>query len=544
MSDVFQREGNCSCIQSVAALDIDPIGRLWVLDEGGRCPPKLVVLDLWRDKEVTRCDLPSIEGREMRSLAVDTLSGWGARAYIGDPGGNRLMIFSIRDQRYWFSRLQLRQHMECSLVSDPPGGSYVTDRPAPMASREFHNPIDEINTAVPTEFIETDNPTVQCFNQVDNIEQTKMGPSTLNGILTDGNPPEIVSTEVSSFDLALSRKDPTLYLTSRKSELLFSVDLTHLRANLAPNVGQEAILDVQYLGRKLGLSVGLTTDYKGGLHYFLPRDNVAVRWDTQIPLAAESHTITLQSAELLPSVSQLFVDQQRQVWAVTNHNGASSSGGSRAVAPVGTPSTPFNLALCIPLHRMSFRSQLLTVQTFGPTDQFSHPCHHQLPLLYWLTNRKAGVYSAQHIELLDQQIEYLKANFSEAKKQSSYIVEKLHGITWDSGDVDYSMLKFIILCASKNAERVNTQSRAGETFPISGPLKALQYFNLSSGSLAACHVDLSGHLLNTFRTTCKFPSNLDVDGRPLLPTSATDPVLIRFTWQFLMDLRSNKARGP
>nr|CAD7574040.1 unnamed protein product [Timema californicum] len=287
----FRREGNCSCIQSVAALDVDPIGRLWVLDEGGRCPPKLV----------TRCELPSIEGREMRSLAVDTLSGWGARAYIGDPGGNRLMIFSILDDFL---------------------GSYVTDCPAPLVSREFHNPIDETNTAVPTEFIETDNSTVQCFNEADNIEQTKMGPSTLNGIPADENPPEIVSTEVSSFDLALSRKDPTLYLTSRKSELLFSVDLTHLRANLAPNVGQEAVLDVQYLGRKLGLSVGLTTDYKGGLHYFLPRDNVAVRWDTQIPLAAESHTITLQSAELLPSVSQLFVDQQRQVWAVTNNNGS------------------------------------------------------------------------------------------------------------------------------------------------------------------------------------------------------------------------------
>nr|CAD7406998.1 unnamed protein product [Timema cristinae] len=113
----FRREGNCSCIQSVAALDIDPIGRLWVLDEGGRCPPKLVVLDLWRNREVTRCELPSIEGREMRSLAVDTLSGWGARAYIGDPAGNRLMIFSIRDQRYWFARLQLRRHMEYSLVS-------------------------------------------------------------------------------------------------------------------------------------------------------------------------------------------------------------------------------------------------------------------------------------------------------------------------------------------------------------------------------------------------------------------------------------------
>ncbi|CAG2062226.1 unnamed protein product [Timema podura] len=143
-------------------------------------------------------------------------------------------------------------------------GSYVTDRPAPMVSREIGNPLNVTNTAVPTEFIGTDNPTVQYCNEADNIEQPQMVPSS------------------------------TL----------------------------EALLDVQYLGRKLGLSVGLTTDYKGGLHYFLPRDNVAVRWDTQIPLAAESHTITLQSAELLPSVSQLFVDQQRQVWAVTNNNGS------------------------------------------------------------------------------------------------------------------------------------------------------------------------------------------------------------------------------
>lgn len=41
------------------------------------------------------------------------------------------------------------------------------------------------------------------------------------------------------------------------------------------------VLEVTYLGEKLGASSGLVTDYKSGLSYYLPRDYVVVRWDTR-----------------------------------------------------------------------------------------------------------------------------------------------------------------------------------------------------------------------------------------------------------------------
>lgn len=77
---------------------------------------------------------------------------------------------------------------------------------------------------------------------------------------------------------------------------------------------------VMFLGKKLGPSRGLVLDLWAGLHYFLPRDHAAVRWDTRRPLSAESHTVLLQSARTLPHVSHMFLDSQWQVWAVVGHS--------------------------------------------------------------------------------------------------------------------------------------------------------------------------------------------------------------------------------
>jgi hypothetical protein len=75
-----------------------------------------------------------------------------------------------------------------------------------------------------------------------------------------------------------------------------------------------------FLGMKLGPSRGLVSDIWAGLHYFLPRDHAAVRWDTRLPLSAESHAVLLQSRRTLPSVSHMFTDSQCQVWAVVGQH--------------------------------------------------------------------------------------------------------------------------------------------------------------------------------------------------------------------------------
>lgn len=81
----------------------------------------------------------------------------------------------------------------------------------------------------------------------------------------------------------------------------------------------EQIINVEEVGSLLGPPTGLAAD-KYGLYYCLERDYVCVRWDTQLPLTAESHEVLLQSAELLPHVYQLFLDFQKQLWALTDVN--------------------------------------------------------------------------------------------------------------------------------------------------------------------------------------------------------------------------------
>lgn len=76
-------------------------------------------------------------------------------------------------------------------------------------------------------------------------------------------------------------------------------------------------LQVEKRGKLLAPPKGMVAD-KQGLYYCVPRDFVCLRWDTRLPLVAESHQVLLQSAELLPKVHQLFFDLQKQLWALTD----------------------------------------------------------------------------------------------------------------------------------------------------------------------------------------------------------------------------------
>ena len=73
---------------------------------------------------------------------------------------------------------------------------------------------------------------------------------------------------------------------------------------------------VKLVGTKLGKSTGLAVDHRYGVYYFLPRDYACMRWDSREPMLAENHDVILQSADLLPNVQQIFIDKQRQLWAL------------------------------------------------------------------------------------------------------------------------------------------------------------------------------------------------------------------------------------
>ncbi|GFG32835.1 hypothetical protein Cfor_06333 [Coptotermes formosanus] len=125
---------------------------------------------------------------------------------------------------------------------------------------------------------------------------------------------------VGTATLALSRRETLLYLTAPESHFLFSLDLSAVRSSPPPSSKEVRRVTASFLGMKLGPSRGLVSDIWAGLHYFLPRDHAAVRWDTRLPLSAESHAVLLQSRRTLPSVSHMFTDSQCQVWAVVGQH--------------------------------------------------------------------------------------------------------------------------------------------------------------------------------------------------------------------------------
>lgn len=111
----MQKVGDCSAFQSVESMEIDPMGRMWVLDSGrtatltleakDRCPPRLVILNL-ENGEVLRSyefpqDVVRRESSYLNDIVVDHEDG--GLAYISDssrddPG---LIVFSLQNTSSW-----------------------------------------------------------------------------------------------------------------------------------------------------------------------------------------------------------------------------------------------------------------------------------------------------------------------------------------------------------------------------------------------------------------------------------------------------------
>nr|CAD7264031.1 unnamed protein product [Timema shepardi] len=55
---------------------------------------------------------------------------------------------------------------------------------------------------------------------------------------------------------------------------------------------------------------------------------------------------------------------------------------------------------------------------------------------------------------------------TDARKKADYIVNNLHGITWDSGDVDYSLLESLISRATTRAETIYVKGEENKKFLV------------------------------------------------------------------------------
>jgi len=111
----MQKLGDCSAFQLVNSLEIDPKGRMWVLDTGrstslrelkANCPARLVILDLEDNGQILRIhNFPDHVARRGDTYLNDIVLDHedGGFAYITDTGKEDpgIIVFSLRNNTSW-----------------------------------------------------------------------------------------------------------------------------------------------------------------------------------------------------------------------------------------------------------------------------------------------------------------------------------------------------------------------------------------------------------------------------------------------------------
>lgn len=106
---------NCTGLTSVFRVNIDPCGRLWVLDSGQidsqdnpkqLCPPSIVVFDIYTDKLIARYPIPQqyvLQDSLFANIIVDTRTPdcSDLHVYIADTWRFGLLVFRLSDVRFW-----------------------------------------------------------------------------------------------------------------------------------------------------------------------------------------------------------------------------------------------------------------------------------------------------------------------------------------------------------------------------------------------------------------------------------------------------------
>lgn len=112
----MQKLGDCSAFQLVHSMEIDPKGRMWVLDTGrstalrkenkGDCPARLVILDLEDNGKVIRTyEFPDHVARRgvtyLNDIVLDHENG--GMAFITDNGRDDpgIIVYSVKNNTSW-----------------------------------------------------------------------------------------------------------------------------------------------------------------------------------------------------------------------------------------------------------------------------------------------------------------------------------------------------------------------------------------------------------------------------------------------------------
>lgn len=112
----MQAVGDCHAFQFVQSMEIDPAGRMWILDTGrtatmtteakARCPPRLVIVDIENNGQVLRSfpfpsDVTPHDTSYLNDIVLDHTDG--GLAYITDNGERDpgIIVYSLRENKSW-----------------------------------------------------------------------------------------------------------------------------------------------------------------------------------------------------------------------------------------------------------------------------------------------------------------------------------------------------------------------------------------------------------------------------------------------------------
>ncbi|XP_046604211.1 protein yellow-like [Neodiprion virginianus] len=259
----MQLAGDCNAFQSVQSMEIDPQGRMWVLDTGrtemmgehptAKCPPRLVILDLDNGGAVLKeFKFPDDVARHNSSYLNDIVLDHqnGGYAYISDSGLEpAIIVYSLKDDK---------------------------------ARKVTHDTMKA---------------------QPDAVRFVVAGTNVIQSVNVDG--------------IALSPPGPnrTLYYSPLSSFNLYSIPVEVLQ--------NSSIIDVQNyvvdLGNKISQSDGMVMSNTGVLYYGLLADDAIAMWNTSTSQPFATGRRTISRDHLLTQWPDTFgFDEKARLWCVVN----------------------------------------------------------------------------------------------------------------------------------------------------------------------------------------------------------------------------------
>jgi sugar lactone lactonase YvrE len=259
----MQKLGDCAAFQLAHGMEIDPKGRMWVLDTGrpmslreseADCPPRLVILDLEDNGRILRTyEFPEHVAHRKSAYLNDIVLDHedGGMAYITDNGATDpgIIVYSLRDNNSWKVR-----HNSMKAEADAVGF---------MVS----------NTHV------------------------------INPVHVDG----IALSPVTS-------RDRQVYYLPLSSYHLYSVPVSVLKKNMT-NIDQY----VKKLGHKSSQTDGMAMSSTGVLYFGLLADDAIAMWDTKgTSNFTKGQRIISRDHVHLQWPDSFAFDEDGNIWCVTN----------------------------------------------------------------------------------------------------------------------------------------------------------------------------------------------------------------------------------